>query len=407
VNADHRGADERLSLEELARSASVDETLVKELTRLTILEPDGRGYRLTDVYRVRFGALLASSGIDLEDAARAIAAGIVSFGDLETMFPEPAVATTSTHGAFALELGIDVDTLMNIRLATGLTTRRVEDPIRSDDARILRHIVTVAEALGSVDLAATVGRMYGDRVERIASAALGLYRERIDRPWLETVGRLDPEASRHGSEVGRETLDRTEQLLLVLYRRAIDDGLLAGWLETTEVLMARHGYLERRPRRVPGIAFVDLTGFTTLTEAQGDEAGMAVATRLLSEAQRIAASSGIRIVKLLGDGVMLHADEPGRLVEATLELVRSLAAPGRLRAHAGVHAGPVIEQDGDFFGHTVNVASRIASEASAGEVLASGPAVEGLADTVRLTELPTRELRGVRDGISLFRIEPL
>ena len=79
--------------------------------------------------------------------------------------------------------------------------------------------------------------------------------------------------------------------------------------------------------------------------------------RLLAESQRVAAASGIRIVKLLGDGVMLHGDDPGRLVEATLELVDSIAAAGLPQGHAGVHAGPLIERDGDYFGHTVNVAS--------------------------------------------------
>jgi len=405
MNADRQGADDLLTREELARSAAVDETFVEELATLGIVEPDEHGYHRTDVYRVRFGALLVGSGIDLHDVARAIEAGVVSFGDLETLFPHPAVATAMTHRELAAELGVDIDVLIAVRLATGLADRRADDAVRSDDEAILRDIVMLADGLGGVDQAPAIGRMYGDRAERVATAALSLHRQQVDRPWLETGERLDPETSRQGSAAGRDLLDRTEMLLLALYRRAIDDGLLAGWLEMTQTLMTRHGYLERRPHQVPGIAFVDLSGFTSLTAEKGDEFGTTVAMRLLAEAQGVAAASGIRIVKLLGDGVMLHGDDPERLVEATLELVDAIAAAGLPPGHAGVHAGPVIERDGDYFGHTVNVASRIASEAAPGEVIVSAAAAQQLPDSIGMTEVPVLKLRGVPDQLTFFRVE--
>lgn len=352
-----------------------------------------------------FAVLLRDSGIDLSDATRAIEAGVVSFGDLETMFPRPALATELTHSDLAVDLGIDIEALMEIRLATGLATRRPEDPVRSDDASILRHVVSLARSLGSTEHAQSLGRIYGDRAERIATAALELYRKQVDRPWLETGARLDPETSSHGSQAGRRLLDQTEQLLLALYRRAIDDGLLGGWLEMTESLMARHGYLEDRPSRVPGIAFVDLSGYTSLTAARGDEFGTMLAAGLLAEAQKVAASSRVRIVKLLGDGVMLQAEDPSSLIDGTVALVESLAAAGLPPAHAGIHAGPLVERDGDYFGHTVNVAARIAGEASAGEVLVSASALERLPDTLIVTELPARELRGVPEPLTLYRVE--
>ena len=118
-------------------------------------------------------------------------------------------------------------------------------------------------SIGGIEHAPTVGRMYGDRAERVASAAISLYREQVDRPWLETGERLDLVESRRGSQAGRRLLDQTEQLLLALYRRAIDDGMLAGWLETTESLMARHGLLAKRTRVEPGVAFVDRAGSPT------------------------------------------------------------------------------------------------------------------------------------------------
>ena len=404
MTTDERTPDERLDRAQLARSAGVEAAFVEELTRLGIVATSGGAYRPTDVYRVRFAVLLRDAGIDLADAARAIEEDIVSFGDLETMFPNPALATSLTQRELADELGIDLDELMTIRLATGLATRRPDDPLRSDEDAILRQVVSAARGLGGIEHAATVGRMYGDRAERIASAAISLYREQVDRPWLETGERLDPEASRRGSQAGRRLLDETEQLLLALYRRAVDDGVLAGWLETTETLMSHHGLLAERTRNLPGVAFVDLSGFTNLTATRGDAFGTMLASRLLAETQRVVAASSARMVKLLGDGVMLQAAEPSRLVEATVELVEALESTDMPPAHAGVHAGPLVERDGDYFGHTVNVAARIAHEATAGEILISAAAAEQLPDTFDLEGLRPRALRGVPERLALFRV---
>ena len=83
-------------------------------------------------------------------------------------------------------------------------------------------------------------------------------------------------------------------------------------------------------------------------------------------------------------------------------------AAGLPQAHVGVDAGPVIIQDGDYFGSTVNVASRIAAYARAGEVLASDRAVEaagGPFGGVRTQGLGPVDLRGIADPVPLQRVE--
>ena len=69
------------------------------------------------------------------------------------------------------------------------------------------------------------------------------------------------------------------------------------------------------------------------------------------------------IVKLLGDGVLLHFPDPGDAVRASLDLVERAPAQGLPPTHIGVNAGPMLYDQGDYFGRTVNVASRIASHA--------------------------------------------
>ena len=81
-------------------------------------------------------------------------------------------------------------------------------------------------------------------------------------------------------------------------------------------------------------------------------------------------------MKWLGDGVMFYFRDPGPGVVAALAMVRGIAEAGLPPAHVGLHSGPVVFQEGDYFGQTVNVASRIADYARQGEVLVSRAVVD-------------------------------
>ena len=111
------------------------------------------------------------------------------------------------------------------------------------------------------------------------------------------------------------------------------------------------------------------------------------------------------MVKLLGDGALLWFPDPILGVEAALDLVRTMSGEGALAAHAGIHAGPVIERDLDVFGRTVNLASRIADVAQPGEVLATRAVVEAVGDGPYRSELlEDANLKGIQEPVSLFRV---
>jgi adenylate cyclase len=127
-------------------------------------------------------------------------------------------------------------------------------------------------------------------------------------------------------------------------------------------------------------------------------------TGLQREADAIASANGGRLVKLLGDGTMLHLPDAESGLEAALALVRAMRVEGSLPIHAGVHAGPVIERDLDLFGRTVNLASRIADAAGPGEVLVSEAVVAAVAKpVVRFEPAGGAELKGVAEPVHLFR----
>jgi adenylate cyclase len=153
------------------------------------------------------------------------------------------------------------------------------------------------------------------------------------------------------------------------------------------------------------MCFLDITGYTRLTQEQGDEAAAELAGQLSKLVQRSSVQHTGRPVKWLGDGVMFYFTDPGPGVVAALEMVEGVADAGLPPAHVGLHAGPVIFQQGDYFGQTVNLASRIADYARPGEVLVTEEVVAATAgsgvDGVHFADIGPVELKGVSEAVNL------
>jgi adenylate cyclase len=121
--------------------------------------------------------------------------------------------------------------------------------------------------------------------------------------------------------------------------------------------------------------------------------------------QRTAVEHDGRPVKWLGDGVMLFFPDPARAVEAAVAMLRSLDGEGIPPAHVGVHAGPIVFQEGDYYGQTVNVAARIGEYARPGEVLVSAEVVEAAVGAdASFDEVGPVELKGVSGVVRLFAV---
>ena len=110
-------------------------------------------------------------------------------------------------------------------------------------------------------------------------------------------------------------------------------------------------------------------------------------------------------MKWLGDGVMFYFPDPGQGVLASLDMVAGVAAEALPPARVGIHAGPVVFQEGDYFGRTVNIAARIAEYARPGEVLVSQDVVKAAEETpVTFTEIGPVELKGVSGTLRLHTV---
>ena len=122
-------------------------------------------------------------------------------------------------------------------------------------------------------------------------------------------------------------------------------------------------------------AFVDVSGFTALTELEGDERAVDVLTAFRALLRDICSRRGVRIAKWLGDGVMLVCVDTRPLLETILELhhvVGEISGPVQtVSIRSGITSGDVILMEGDdYVGHCVNVAARLCDLAPGGEALA-------------------------------------
>ena len=156
------------------------------------------------------------------------------------------------------------------------------------------------------------------------------------------------------------------------------------------------------------IVFTDIVGFTEFTAARGD----AEAVALLDRQSRLvgdALPTGARLVKELGDGLLLWLPEATPALRACLDLLDRFADDAQASAlwvRIGMHWGCPTRRGDDLVGHDVNLAARIVDIAGPGELLLSASIQPFLDDStcgLRLDELGPVVMRGIPDPVRLFR----
>jgi len=117
----------------------------------------------------------------------------------------------------------------------------------------------------------------------------------------------------------------------------------------------------------------------------------------------------VRLVKTIGDAVMLTSVEPEPLLETGLALLDVADAEGEdfPQLRSGVAIGAALSRAGDWFGRPVNLASRITQVARPGSLLAEREVRECAPDSYRWSYAGERHLRGIRNPVPLFRARRL
>ncbi|MBI4259303.1 MAG: adenylate/guanylate cyclase domain-containing protein [Actinobacteria bacterium] len=395
-----------MTIEQLALRAGTDADYVRRLIALGMIErrEDAGPFVDSDLARVRFVLAMSGSGIPEEDLARGLRAGALSIGFAELAVAEPIGLLPITHEELIAETGLSEEMYDGLRAALGTPgPREPGERVREDFAEIVR--TASGAMLFGIRPPAMVRalRVGSESLRRLADLAQQIWREELEEPMLRQ-GATHAEMIEVTNQAAPPLQQMVYEMLLLLYKRHLEDIIFEHMVERAEEALHATGIHRAGMESPPAMAFLDLSGFTRLTEEVGDEAAAELAGTLADLATRLSAPHRGRPVKWVGDGVMFRYHDPVGAVTASLDLVDGVPAAGLPPAHVGISCGPVVARDGDFFGRTVNLASRIADRATAGEVLvtievARTPGLEG----VRFEEVGAADLKGVARPLPLYR----
>jgi adenylate cyclase len=387
---------------ELADRAGVDPDYVDRLIELGILTPgEGDTFSLGDLRRVRLVESLEAAGMPLDGMGSAVGSGHLSFAFVDSaQLDRFSGFSGKTFREVSAETGIPMEILQAVRESIGFALPNPDDLIRDDELGILPAIELHLSRGFPPAVVERWLRVYGESLRRIVETDVAWYRNHVMGPLLES-GMGSAETMAASARFGAQAAPLMQQAVTAIYHGQQEHAWMKNMIESVERSLDEAG-VRSMLERPPAMCFLDLTGYTRLTEERGDEAAAELAASLAQLVRRTSGEHGGWPVKWLGDGVMFYFKDPGGGALAAVEMVERVPAAGLPPARVGLDAGPVIFQDGDYFGRTVNNAARIAAYARSGEVLVSQEVLEAAdIEELSFTEIGPVELKGVSHPLRL------
>ncbi|HEY2054198.1 MAG TPA: adenylate cyclase regulatory domain-containing protein [Solirubrobacterales bacterium] len=354
------------------------------------LEGDARAARLGLLER------LSAEGVTLEELRDAVASGHLTLLPVERAIagdgPRYSAREIAEQSGLGLELALAFRAALGIPYGDDL-----DDPVGTqDDLDAALRTKAILEAGFPVEELLRNARVMGMAMARVAESNRELVVRNLTSP----------------GDNERELADRlvgTVEFLLPLGTDFLTYAFQANLLEQIkrDVIGAADlasgeigGVVERT------VCFADLVEFTSLGEEIAPEELGAVVGHFEELATSVVAPP-VRLVKTIGDAVMLVSPEAEPLVEQALDLVAAAAAEGDqfpvLRA--GIATGPTLPQSGDYYGRSVNLASRVTSIARPGSVLVDTPTRDAAGESgFNYSFAGERRLKGIDARQKLFRV---
>jgi adenylate cyclase len=392
-----------LSIGELAVAGASTPSEIDDLVRRGLLRgPTAAGrFDRGDVSRLRLIGSLLRSGVGLEQLTAAVAAGRLSFSFAGDLIVDPPGLTAEDHGHALAAVGLDETFARRMQLALGLPQSLPDRMIREDD-RELYGLAAAARREGVSDEAILrVLRATTVAMRSIVAAQRDLFRQSIEEPML-AAGLSHREMLDAGAPLRLRLQRMGHRVVFLLLRRMLEEVIFENVVLRLEEALAEAGIPRVRGDAETTIAFADLSEFTRLTIERGDEAAAEQGARFVALVQDVATPFGGRLVKPLGDGVMLHFPLPRDAVDCLAVLIEGAEAAALPAIRAGVAMGPVVSRDGDFFGHTVNLAARLVNAAGPNEIWATSDVAVAAQETrVTFAEGTEKTLKGIEHAIEV------
>jgi adenylate cyclase len=290
---------------------------------------------------------------------------------------------------------VDLDLFLELRRSLGLADPDTEQRTYSEfDVKTMRAVRANLEMGMSIESVREINRVLGGALSQLAVT--------VERQFLQTY--LDPnldeaEMAKRYAAITRATTPEFAFVLQHLFNLHLRDSLRADLLGNEAAIN-----LLSDTREV-AVCFADLVGFTSLGEQIPAEELGAIAERLSSIASELV-EPPVRLVKSIGDAVMLVAPDPRTLIDTALELNDAIEAEGEgfPQLSVGLAFGEALDRSGDVYGPPVNLASRLSDVARAGSVVVTADVAERYPDEYDLTDIGRRRFKGIDGSVSLVRV---
>ena len=377
----------------MAARAGVSPATVKRwLARGVVPGYDGRWTPSALAY-VRVVARLRARGHSLAEIKRASDNGQLAVGPIENLL----IRAEPRHSlkAAARATGLKPELIKRIYAMMGLTL----DGLSDEDLEMLGYAASILQAGFPLAAFLQLMRVYGQVIAQIADAEVRLIHLYVHEP-LMRAGVPSVEIAEEMEGLAREVFPFAAPFMNYLHGR-----LLAHFVEQDLI-----GHMEadisseapQQGRLRVAIAFADLAGYARLTVERGDEVALGAVERF-AEAVTRTLPADARVIKTLGDEVMVIGSDPGALAAWAVELQEGIVA-GEPPPRIGIHYGEALYRDGDYFGREVNLAARVVARAGGGEVLVTRPVVDMAAgvDGIVFNRIGEVRLKGFSEPTELF-----
>lgn len=350
----------------------------------------------TAIAYLRVVARLRARGHTLEQIRRASDNGQLAIGPIENLLHNSSGGHTLADAERAS--GLQASLIAQIYGTMGLGALPLQT-LTDEDLQMMKYAAAVLDAGVPLPAFLQLMKVYGQVIAQIADAEVRLIHLYVHEPLMRAgVPSVDIAEQMEG-------LTRSVLPFVAPFMNYLHGKLLAHFVEQDMIghMEADLGEddLEEGRLRV-AIAFADLAGYARLTVEQGDEAAVSTVERFVrAVAENLPADA--RVIKTLGDEVMVVGSDPAALTAWAVQLQEQIGSQGP-PPRIGIHYGGALYRDGDYFGREVNQAARVVARAGGGEVLVTRPVVD-LADgagDLEFARIGEVRLKGFSEPTELF-----
>ncbi len=386
-----------LSLDEAAKRVGVTPATLRRWERRGVI-PQYRGaWTEPAVGHARIVARMRERGHSLADIRRATDEGRLAFGLVEELFPPQDDGLTLRQAARAT--GLEVALIRRILATLGWSDWQIES-VSEDQLRLLRYASTVLDTGLPLVAMLQLARVYSQAMAQIADAEVRLFHLYVHEPLMRSGG--------SGIEMSDEMLVLSHELMPLalpvmdqLHRRYLQQFVEQDVVGHMESDLGEDASDLGRMR--VAIAFADLAGYTRLTEEEGELEAVDAVERFVESVESTLPDEA-RVVKTIGDGVMIVGSDPAALTDWAVGFQR--VQTGGHRPRIGIHYGNALYREGDYYGRDVNIASRITARAAGGEVLVTRPVVEHGGGALEFERIGDVRLKGFSESTEIFVAGP-